>query len=453
MRSMKYFLRKLVEISFKNPAIFLASILSKMHLTLNKKVQISLVQLFDKHFLLYLSAKQADWFSSMPIQPEPQQYSQKFKFVPKTRSETKKLRYKTCTHTVLAIIIFLQLTFGARFNFGNAPNIFDKFLAFFCLWCNGIQTCYLQFSRLNQYNLESFLNSILKFSRKNTDTLAKPKEQSDGLETFKLVLVPMLMISITIFVPCFVFGLHWINPCKPSLLGYFLLEECYNNTNLYQGYLYLFIRVVFKLCICILNVWMWYFSAFCVCFFTSAISLISPLILSKSITSLWYKLRATGDIPNYSKGYREIQILNSLYNEVQKHLLGILIVGAIFCVTTNLTLLIKSLNGSILEVSYIIMSTSILAVLNSGAAMLLVLSAFVSVHKKSKQLLQDVKGLECLETSRASRRWARKYWRSCEKIKIKFGDYNFVEELTPIRCLDFTANITVQMLILATITK
>lgn len=23
-----------------------------------------------------------------------------------------------------------------------------------------------------------------------------------------------------------VYGLHWLNPCKPSLIGYWLLQEC-----------------------------------------------------------------------------------------------------------------------------------------------------------------------------------------------------------------------------------
>ncbi len=292
---------------------------------------------------------------------------------------------------------------------------------------------------------------VLKFSRKLTSTSVEFKTPADALEKFNLVLVPVLMISMTMFAPCFVFGIHWINPCKPSLLGYFLLDECYGTSNVHQGYHNLFKRVVLKLFICTLNIWMWYFGAFCIFFVTSAICLISTGIFSNGIKTLWYELQTTKDIKNHSIVYRELQILNSVYNSVQKDLLSLIIIGAIFCVTTNLTLLIKSLNGTYLEVNFKIMSTFILTVLNSAMVMLLILSGFVSVHKKSKQFLQDVKSLEYLETSRVSRIWARKYWQSCEKLKIKFGDDNCVEELTPIRCLDFTANLTVQMLLLARI--
>lgn len=308
---------------------------------MNENIQFHLSQHLDKYFLLYLSAKQAGLFNSVPIKPEPREYSQTFKFVSKTSPEIKILRYKTFIYTVIIGILFIQCLFFQQFSSVNPPNISDTFLGFFCLMLNGLQACYLQFTLLHGSTLEYFLNIILKFSRKNTQNFMKSKYSGNIVESFNLVLVPMLMFSITIFIPCFVFGLHWINPCKPSLLGYFLLDECRGIRYLYSGYFFELRKVLLKISVYIVNLWMWYFGAFCICFVTSAISLICPVIASTSIKALWYQLHRTRDIAGNYRMYREIHLLNSVYNEIQKELLGVLILGAIFCATTNLTLLIK----------------------------------------------------------------------------------------------------------------
>ncbi len=422
-------------------------------LTSPKKIRTSLAQYLDKYFLLFVSAKQAELVKCLPIHIELRKYSQNFHFVYKTPQKIRRLKYRIYIHGVLTLLLFFQCTFHARLKTDNPLNISDKILSWFCFMLAVLQACFLYSTLVHRSTLEIFLNSILKFSRNLPKTFVKVNKSPLIVESFNLLLVPMLMFSIAVFVPFFVFGFHWTNPCKPSLLGYFLLEECHNSAYYRTDILFLILRGFIKIGVYALNIWMWNFGTFCLCFIASAINLIVPVIFCNGIKMLWDRFQNPGDIYSNSRMYRELQLLNSTYNHVQKHMLGVLILSAIFSISMNSTLLIKCLNGSGFEASSIIMSTFFTAIEDGVAAILLILGGMVEVHKNCKYFLAKVKYLKYLGTSRGARIWARRFWRSCEKLKIKFGDFNFVEELTPLRCLDFTANLTVHMLLLARVTK
>lgn len=52
----------------------------------------------------------------------------------------------------------------------------------------------------------------------------------------------------------FEFGLYWEQPCKPSLVAYWIIEECYLQDN--SGCISLSGFIV-KFVICLVNAWMW----------------------------------------------------------------------------------------------------------------------------------------------------------------------------------------------------
>lgn len=56
------------------------------------------------------------------------------------------------------------------------------------------------------------------------------------------------------------------------------------------------------------------------------------------------------------------------------------------------------------------------------SVILFILSGMVEVHKESKIFLANVKKLEFRNMARFNRTWARKFWRSCCGIRIKFGE-------------------------------
>lgn len=80
---------------------------------------------------------------------------------------------------------------------------------------------------------------------------------------------------------------------------------------------------------------------------------------------------------------------------------------------------------------------------------MVLLEGMVSMCAYSKIVLERAKYLTVDFVSRREKLLIKKIWRSCDKIKVKFGDSNFLEELTPLRCLDFSVDMTVQLLLLS----
>jgi len=73
----------------------------------------------------------------------------------------------------------------------------------------------------------------------------------------------------------------------------------------------------------------------------------------------------------------------------------------------------------------------------------------VAVHKTSEKMLVEANRLVgSLEMSRYMKLWVKRFWRSCDEVKIRFGDNNFLDTLTPLRCMDTSMNLTVQVLLL-----
>lgn len=147
------------------------------------------------------------------------------------------------------------------------------------------------------------------------------------------------------------------------------------------------------------------------------------------------------------KLYRELQLLNVYCNSVQQNIIGSLILGAIVATCAGLGLLVK-LNEK-MDANGMIYVAMIMAFADGVTMLMILLGGMVSVCASSKRVLQEAKGSTKNCVSRKNQLLVKKLWRSCDKIKIKFGDSNFLEELTPLRCLDFSASMTVQLLLLS----
>lgn len=83
---------------------------------------------------------------------------------------------------------------------------------------------------------------------------------------------------------------------------------------------------------------------------------------------------------------------------------------------------------------------------NGFLIVMICLGGMVADRKESKKVLLENKmtnGKNCAEG-----KVSRKFWRSCAIIKIKFGSQNYVEELKPLNCLDFSIGLVMQFLLL-----
>lgn len=146
--------------------------------------------------------------------------------------------------------------------------------------------------------------------------------------------------------------------------------------------------------------------------------------------------------------YRHIQLLTNLCNEVhQKYLLSSMIVTSILILSCSLVPLVQiPISSDNAPVLCMLLG----ACLDSLFYELFCLGGMVTVHKKSKIFIRKLKLEACIVSeSVGNGRWTRKFARSCAPIKIKFGSNNFIEELTPLKCLTCSLRLTVQILLVA----
>lgn len=147
--------------------------------------------------------------------------------------------------------------------------------------------------------------------------------------------------------------------------------------------------------------------------------------------------------------YRQLQLINTFGNNVQKNILGSLILTAIVATSAGLGLLVQ-LNGRMgNETNAMILVAMGMAFADGLANNMILLEGMVSMCANSKNVLKRAKYLTVDFVSRRENLLIKKIWISCDKIKVKFGDSNFLEELTPLRCLDFSVDMAVQLLLLS----
>ncbi len=85
-----------------------------------------------------------------------------------------------------------------------------------------------------------------------------------------------------------------------------------------------------------------------------------------------------------------------------------------------------------------------------GVAVLVILNgAMVSVYLQSEETLAKIQWFASNWLKGIKLRWARRFLKSCDKIKIKFGSHNFLDAKTLIRCLDASINLALQVLLLS----
>lgn len=86
-----------------------------------------------------------------------------------------------------------------------------------------------------------------------------------------LVFVKLALITAMVFPACFSFILHWKQPCKASLTGYFFIIQCHTKFSEKAGNLPEALYLLTKVLVMVFNQWMWtfavYASTFCVSIF------------------------------------------------------------------------------------------------------------------------------------------------------------------------------------------
>ncbi len=273
----------------------------------------------DNKYLVRMTMNIVDKFGCCPVKLQTDmETSTRLKFIPKCSREQAHLNIKCPLHFILTCILLVQCLFPRLTNSSpSTVNSSDQILAWLVLPINLISSCYLNLIRNKQLDLSIFLNNIFQFSPKFKSSSTRKNNSKYSLsDVLILLFIPVALYSCAVFSPVFVVGFHWSTPCKPSLIGYFLINECnYDKFSAFNTVQTL-LNLASKVAICFLNIYILYFGitmALCIC----AIGHILSIIIIKE--KLQYILKVLKKISEPHQNllmYRELQIFNTLLNNV-----------------------------------------------------------------------------------------------------------------------------------------
>ncbi len=406
--------------------------------------------LLDKKYLVRLTMSFVEKFGCCPVKLIPEmETSTELKFVPKSSREQVHLNLKCSLHFILTCVLLGQCLLPRLTNSSpSTVNSSDEILAWLVLIINLISSCYLNLIRNKQVDLSVFLNNIFQFKPKfqSSSTGINNMSKNSLSDVLLLVFIPFALYSCAVFPPVFVMGFDWNTPCKPSLIGYFLIYECNCTNPAALTIVQTLLNLVSKIAISLINIYILYFGITMVLCICALVHILSIITIKEKLQYFLTALKNCVELHHNLQMYRDLQIFNTLLNKVQHNCLAIMMAGNIIISSVSLVFLVRVGNSNVIGLNLIIIGAIVFAFVDSISFILFLLGGMIQTYILSKKLLANVKRLGY--KSRQERVWSRKFLKSCDKIRIKFSDCNFLEELTPLRCFDIAVNLSVQILLL-----
>lgn len=143
--------------------------------------------------------------------------------------------------------------------------------------------------------------------------------------------------------------------------------------------------------------------------------------------------------------YRTLQILATMMNDIQQmSLVSPIITFAIPLTAFAASVLIRSLQRID---RYAVVAVTANVLINGAAALLLILGCMAQLLQESEKCLKNINTIVADFPEVNGRNAFKKFFKSCPVVKAKFGSINFVERLTPVNCINFINDLTLQMLL------
>ncbi len=294
------------------------------------------------------------------------------------------------------------------------------------------------FTKANEYC--AYINGIVQLeSYSNSFQMLKRKIKYSLIERLNLFGVYAVVPTAFTFHLIYLYGLHWAAPCKPSVVFYFLIPECRSNQFVEQ-----FWDVPIKILIFLLNHWAWIFSMAIIQYVVGVIIVLCALSFRDFLYVFDQMPKFNSDIDEQM--YRKIQVLNGLCNEVQHGapMFFIMFYGVLVNAVSMVGLALIPWNKE----NVFPLTCFVLLLVYSVLFLLVFLGGMGNIFQYSKRLIgkRRVLGLKMGGNIKDCRK--RKFYVSCQPVKFRFGELNFVDRLTPLNCTVLANRITLQLLIL-----
>lgn len=371
----------------------------------------------------------------------------KFRFHPYNIPKKNELEVVTGRHekfyysTILGIhrVVFLVLTIQLMLALGKSSSSQSNIMCWVAWVMWTVYHSFLNFCHRRCGNIVTLLNGLLEFSENMAPHWRdKQRTITEKLNILCSTSAPIFMAFLSVG---YVYGLHWTNPYQPTLVGYWLLD---NNKSL--------TGVLLKLGILFFNFWIWISMSLGGVLCDICLQILCPLAIRDCI-HLFNMIEENPETVAFQRRcivYRRLQILGALFNHLQAGaLMTTLIMTATAVLPLSLVLAARSAWTS--ENIPRICSGLYLAVL-CLVGIVFVIGGYAGVWSESREMferLDTLNGTRYLDVSRWERRCQERFWKSCRNfVKVKFGVNNYVEEQTPLNCLNCSASLAIQLLIL-----
>lgn len=361
------------------------------------------------------------------------------------------------TYTLFAILVAAQ---SELFRENSGVTFNQLLISKFGIICHFVFQIFILICYHNASFICAYVNGLLQFEQKNSLQLNKVKRQNkkNVLEVLNLAFTYGYIGTISILPVAFVYGLHWFNPCSPSLAGYKVLKECGNRGEMpilkETG------ELLLKIVVFLVNHWFWAFGSSICLFLLSGILILCSfsfreyiqffqyICMARQTNRMFYELHT-------AMIYRSIQYLAGLMNEIQQYILLIVIVGLIFGQSSSTALMIILSTGTGNSFNVLIF---LVIMMECIAATMVVFGGmsitFLESQKCFQELQQDLVERYKMKYNRERKlsalefKWRKRFYKSCGLITFRFGSLNFVDQRTPLNCVDFANGMTVQLLLL-----
>lgn len=338
-------------------------------------------------------------------------------------------------HRTVLLILTCQIFFDSKGTLSPA----SKFLYWMAWIIWTVYYSYLNFAQRRCGDILTLLNELIQFAE--SMALYWQDKQRTMTETINILCVIFSPILMVVMAAGYVLGLHWGNPRQPTLVGYWVFGE----SESLQGFL-------LKIAVLTFNLWILLSMMLGGVVCMMCVQMLGPVLIRDCIYSFWNleKNQGAESFQKRSEIYRQIQLLSELLNDIQAgNLMTILITVATIVFPLSFVLIVR-IPWIPDNVPEIIAGTYMMFLCLTG--ILFVIGGHAGIWSDSQAMFEN---LDCLNgdrfmvLSRFERRWQQRFWKSCRNlVKIKFGVHNYVEEQTPMNCLNCSASLAVQLLLL-----
>lgn len=296
-----------------------------------------------------------------------------------------------------------------------------------CFYINGI------------IHLAHYTKNILGLkTQRNKSLINKLDYGFAALQTPNFIVIPILLV----------YGLHWTSPCKPTMIGFFLIPECSNSAEVFSG---LWWNFLVKCAVYLVNHWSWTAAMCGVLYCISVYPALCALSFGDFLQGFRQMSISKGEQDVYKIGlfYRKIQVLGCLCNEVQQSdVLFITIVSSLLSLVTALV--------STFTIPWVPENAIVLGFFGSVAIelsffLLTVIGTMAETYCEFEKTLNQLNGRgmlldKCIKSKES--KWKQRFYISCTPVKFKFGQISFVDRLTPLIFMLFSVDQTVTLLLL-----